>query len=252
MNNDFLRDNYKNLPKNTPVSDFNSMGQTRKNSPVPNSRPQPFTTGKSNERYGMSNGVWAVTLKVTETLLDIIKAFMVVGGILSANLADVIFGAAGITILFGGSSALFNGTPVWIIGTILSLGASAIQIVLWSAIQKRGIKLDHLFHWKKIPADMRAFLGMAGLIWFLDTLIDMSPIALLVQNSEYQVFTPIYSAMIIAVSVIVFILCGFSEIMTSNMRGILSGAATDAPSSKPVYNTNRMETSFPSLPTKRK
>jgi hypothetical protein len=185
--------------------------------------------------------------------MDIIKAFMVVGGIISASMADVIFGAAGITILFGGSSATFNGTPVWVIGTILSLGASAVQIFLWSAIQKRGITLDHILHWKRIPKDMRAFLGMAGIIWFLDTLIDMSPIALLVQNSQYEEITLLYWAMIVAVSIIVFILCGFSEVMVSNMRSILEGPTAQSSNSpsKPVYNRNNMENSFPTLPKKK-
>jgi len=201
----------------------------------------PIKTNKKKEtkaeaRYGMSNGVWDITLKITEVLLDIIKAIMVVGGILSANLADVIFGAAGITILFGGSSASFNGTPVWIIGTILSLGASAIQIFFWSAIQKRGITMSQIFNWKTLPKDIKPFLTMAGIIWFSDTLIDMSPIALLVQNSQYETITPLYWAMIVVVSIIVFILCGFSEIMTSNMRAILEGTNKI---SSPVSNLPR-------------
>ena len=247
-----LSSTQQDFNRNVPISDFNPLEQTRK-SPIVFGNKSQSSVSKPTERYGMSGEVWNATLKVTETLLDIIKAFMVVGGILSASLADVIFGAAGITILFGGSSANFNGTPVWLIGTILSLGASAIQIFLWSAIQKRGITLSHLLHWKKIPGDMRAFLTMAGVIWFLDTLIDMSPIALLVQNSQYEAIETLYIAMIVAVSIIVFILCGFSEIMTSNMRGILTGATTQAQTSRqPVYNTKRAETSFPSSIPKKK
>jgi len=178
---------------------------------------------KQENRYGMTSNVWEKTLTATETLLDIIKAIMVVGGILAANLADVIFGAVGITILFGGSSALFNGTPVWVIGLILSMGASAIQIFLWSMIQKRGITISHLIHWKKLPTDVQTFLAMAFTVWALDTLIDMSPIALLVQNSQYESITPLYIVMVASVSILVFILCGFSEIMTSNMRAMLTG-----------------------------
>jgi hypothetical protein len=208
---------------------------------VPMSSFNPSVSPTSEPRYGMSNNIWGITLTVTETLLDIIKAVMVVGGILAANLADVIFGAVGITILFGGTSALFNGTPVWLIGTILSMGASAIQIYLWSLIQKRGITISQLFNWKKIPTDTRGFLGMAFLVWFIDTLIDMSPVALLVQNSQYETIQPLYIAMVTSVSILVFILCGFSEIMTSNMRGMLMATAskpreTHKVTPKPTYS----------------
>ena len=208
------------LPKNNGASPSASPYQR----PTPTPYQQQSRPATATKRYGMSDGVWGVTLKTTEILLDIIKGFMVVAGILAANMADVIFGTVGITILFGGSSALFNGTPVWVIGAILSMGASAIQIFLWGAIQKRGITLDKILHWN-IPNDMKLFLGMALVVWFLDTLIDMSPIALLVQNSQYEAITPLYWAMIVAVSIIVFILCGFSEIMTSNMRGMLEGTS---------------------------
>ena len=167
---------------------------------------------------------------------------MVVGGILAANLADVIFGTVGITILFGGSSALFNGTPVWVIGLILSMGASAIQIFLWSLIQKRGLSLNQLFNWKKLPSDIKGFMSMAFVVWFLDTLIDLSPVALLVQNSQYKTIEPLYWAMIASVSVIVFILCGFSEIMTSNMRGMLLMEETRKPNNNSSSQTYQSTT----------
>jgi hypothetical protein len=193
------------------------------------------------ERHGMSNGVWGFTLAITEIILDIIKAIMVVGGIVAANLADVIFGTVGITILFGGSSALFNGTPVWVIGLILSMGASAVQIFLWSLIQKRGIGISQILKWKRLPEDIKMFMSMALVVWVLDTLIDMSPIALLVQNSQYESITPLYFAMIGAVSIIVFILCGFSEIMTSNMRAMLMAGSDNSKKNSQQQSNNQTQ-----------
>lgn len=264
MNNSIYRNNNNRGQTSDFLNSPEDMNKTRRSdspmSQIPSKPTRPYPNVQSSkpkkERYGMSSGVWDVTLAITETALDIIKAVMVVGGIISANLADVLFGAVGITILFGGSSNLFNGTPVWIIGLILSMGASAIQIVLWSMIQKRDITFYQIFHWKKLPSDVRGFLLMAFTVWTLDTLVDVSPVALLVQNSEYETIAPLYVAMIVAVSVIVFILCGFSEIMTSNMRSLLtgggnSGSGQNQPSQSSQGKRYNSETKFPvGLPRK--
>jgi len=213
-----------------------------------NQSPSPVYNNKlPDSRTGMSNGVWDATLKITEVMLDVIKAVMVVGGIIASNLADVIFGAAGITILFGGSSVVFNGLPVWIIATIISMGASSIQIFLWSLIQKRNIGLSDILKWRKLPSDIKGFLSMALIVWTFDTLIDMSPIALLVQNSQFESIGWLYWAMVTAVSIIVFLLCGFSEVMTSNMRGMLLGNQENKPKQTEYTKKNSVIDGLPKL-----
>jgi len=249
-----------NRPINGSVSSIFDADATRKqepyygnynykNQPVnsPSYTPPVSRQSSSNDRTGMSNKVWENTLKISEILVDVIKAFMVVGGILAANLADVIFGAAGITILFGGSSVIFNGLPVWIIATIISMGASSIQIFLWSLIQKRNIGFSDILKWKKLPSDIKGFLSMALVVWIFDTLIDMSPIALLVQNSQFQSVTWLYWAMVISVSVIVLLLCGFSEVMTSNMRGMLLGNSENKPKQTECTKKNSVMDNLPKI-----
>jgi len=199
-----------------------------------------FTQSNNNEeRYGMSNAVWDWTLKITEITLDITKAIMVIGGIIAANMADVIMGSIGVTILFGGYGTSFNNTPVWIIGTVMSMGASAIQIYLWSLLQRRNIGISQMFHWKKLPPDIKGFLVMAIGVWFIDTFIDVSPIALMVQTSQYKSLPILYNIMVWSVVVLVFILCGFSEILTSNMRAMLMTGNPSKQNGQPTYNNSR-------------
>lgn len=173
------------------------------------------------KRSGMSDHVWDLALTIIEVISDVTKATMFIGGVISANLADVVMGSITISYLFGGFNANVFGTPVWALGIIISMGASAIQIYLWSLLSKRNIGFKEIWNWKKLPSDIKTFLIMAFFIWFADTLIDVSPVALLVGNSQFQGIQWLNNILIFFVGAIIFVLCGFAELLTTNMRSML-------------------------------
>lgn len=175
----------------------------------------------SNDRAGMSGRSWNLSLGIVEIFLDIIKGTTIVGGVISASLADFIMGAISINILFGASVSLYTNTPVGLLATVISVSASAFQIYLFALLQRRHIGLAELKNWKKIPAEARTIVKLGGALWLVDTFTDVAPILLLVRDSQYKAIPELWYVMIGAVTLIVFMICGFSELLTSNMRTIL-------------------------------
>ena len=184
-----------------------------------------------NDRAGMSGRGWNISLGILEILLDFIKGITVVGGVLAASIADFVMGAISISILFGANVSLYTSTPSGLLATVISVSASAFQVYLFALIQRRHIGLAELRNWKKIPSDTKNIIKIGGLLWIMDTFTDVAPVLLLVRNSQYQAIPELYYLMVVTVAAIVFMICGFSELLTSNMRTILQ--VSPAPQQRP-------------------
>lgn len=208
-----------------------ALDNTRLNKPI--NTPYNLSGAKKQvtveERTGMSNQAWGMVLTIVEFSTDIIKGVLVVGGILAANLADFIMGTIGVSFLMSNDMMSQYKLSGFLFGSIISMGSSAVQIFMWSLIQKRGIRFSHLIHWKRLPKDVQAFLGAALFLWGIDTFLDMSPLTLLFSNKMYVGFPLLYKFLVGAVSLVVLILCGFAEVLTSNLRLMLEGEKTTQP-----------------------
>lgn len=186
-----------------------------------------FTKKEEDVRTGMSSTAWAWVFNATELILDVIKGIMIVGGIIASNLADFIMGSIGISLITNTKISSLSFVNGFGFGSILSLGSSSIQIYMWSLIQKRGITAKMLLTpkmWKNIPQDVRGFLGTAMFLWVIDTLLDVSPTFVLFTPENFTGMMWLYYLLVSSVVIIVTILCGFAEILTSNMRAMLSGS----------------------------
>lgn len=187
----------------------------------------PSSYANKNSRTGMSETTWTIVFSVTEIFLDIIKGIMIVGGIISANLADFIMGSIGVSLIINtkiNSLTFVNGFGF---GSILSMGSSAIQIYMWSLIQRRGLTAKMLLYpknWKSIPQDIKGFLFSALFLWIIDTILDVSPTFVLFTSENFSTMPVLYAVLVASVMIIVVMLCGFAEILTSNMRGMLAGS----------------------------
>jgi hypothetical protein len=206
--------------------------QSPHNNGRPNSQPpqrQPETNRSTNgrqQRTGMSDTAWGWVFSITEWALDFIKGVMLVGGIVGANLADFVMGSLGVSLIVNNRVSQLTFLDGFGFGAILSMGASAIQIYMWSLIQKRGIGANMLLNpkrWKMIPQDVRGFLWTALFLWVIDTILDVSPTFVLFTSENFTGMMELYYVLIVCVMVIVVILCGFAEILTSNMRTMLRG-----------------------------
>jgi hypothetical protein len=162
-------------------------------------------------------------LGVTEVIVSIIESISIVGGIIGANIADIAFGTIALNFMFSGSNMLIAGmTPVLYISLAVSAGTSAIQIYLWTLLRRRGIGYNEIINFKKLPANIKSFLLGAGIIWLADTLLDISPLALLMRGSLFE-GSGMYALVKIIVYLLVFLLCGFAEPLTANMVDMLEG-----------------------------
>lgn len=186
----------------------------------------PYRNTPTETRSGMSNTAWNWVFTLTEWSLDFIKGFMIVGGIIASNLADFIMGSIGISLIVNTNINTLTFVNGFGFGSILSLGASSIQIYMWSLIQKRGITAKMLLTpkmWKNIPHDIRGFLWTALFLWVIDTVLDVSPTFVLFTPENFLNMMWLYRVLVISVLIIVTLLCGFAEILTSNMRSMLAG-----------------------------
>lgn len=198
---------------------------------------------QNNQREaGISDDVWNVVINIIEITTDIIKAILVVGGILAASLADIAMGSISISILFGGVDAVFYGVPVTYLATMISAATSAIQIYFWGVLQKRGIGLKEIFHWKKLNRDVQSLFSGAIIVWVLDTFMDVAPIELLTRNSPYQEVPWLYWSIKAALIILVIMICGFSEVFTSNMRTTLGIISSKKVIDKPKYQAQNKPT----------
>lgn len=199
--------------------------QQKQNVPLPYQyKPQPPQPQPQQRAYIQPKrnrlDIWNVALDLMEICLDVIKAVMIVGGVISMNLLDVTMGAISITLLFGSNTNLF-GIPAGYIATAFSMGATAVQLFLWNLLVRRNIGLGDILNWKKLPRDIRIFLPGALILWLVDTAMDTMPLALLVQNSQYEQIPFAYYAMIVCAVILVVLLCGFAEVLTLNMKDLL-------------------------------
>ncbi len=171
-------------------------------------------------RTNMSGTTWGVVFSVTEILGDIIKAIVLIGGILACNAADVIMGTIAVSLLMApnASNIISANLGQYGFGSILSLGASSIQIFMWSVLMKRGITIKQIWNFKRLPKDIQAFLAGALLIWTIDTFLDMSPVFVLFRNTNYTGHPTLYFLLVLGATVILFLMCGLAEVLTSNMR----------------------------------
>lgn len=179
----------------------------------------------TSSRTGMSDVTWHWVLKITDFVTDLIKSSVVILGILAANIADTVMGSIAVSLLVRPEIQQYSNYN-WInpmnFGIILSLGASSIQIYMWSLIQKRKIPFLNILdprRWKHIPHDVKSFLLFAILLWLMDTFLDVSPMFVLFTNAAYGQ-TALYLGLVVVVTIIVTLLCGFAEILTSNMRSM--------------------------------
>lgn len=196
---------------------------------------------KTEDRSGMSETTWNIALSVIEVLTDITKGFMVVGGVIAATFADVIMGTISASSLLNPLSMSSYNIPSFGFGTAISLGTSAIQIFMWSLISRRGVSIKDLFTPKRIPKDIRNFLYAALVIWLFDTTMDVAPLALLLTNKNYIAFPVLYKILVFIVGTILLILCGFSEILTSNMRAMLQVTGLVKEQKFQSFQSNRPE-----------
>jgi hypothetical protein len=196
----------------------------------------------------MTDKAWQQTIKIIDGLVNIMKAILMVAGVLALNLADFIMGSIGISLVTNTALLTQYSISGFGFGSIVSLAMGAIQIFLWSVIQRRGITLSMLMSPKKLPKDVRSFISVAMVMWFLDTLLDVSPLALMFTSNMYaQGGTTgmiVYKGVIIAVTIMVGVICGGAEILTTNMKGMLfSSSGGDRYPSRPAQNKN-----VPSMP----
>lgn len=178
---------------------------------------------ETQDRTGMSAFAWKWVFNIVEAVTDFIKGGLVIGGVIAINVADFLMGSIGISFLMSPTMGDTYKLSAFGFGAIISLGSSAIQIYMWSLIQRRGIKVSQLFHWKRLPADVQSFLSISLFLWVIDTFLDASPLAVLFSNSMYADFPIFYGVLVFAVTILVVILCGFAELLTSNIRNMLMG-----------------------------
>lgn len=165
-------------------------------------------------------------LSITEVVVSILKAIVIVGGIIGANLADTGFGTLALSFMFGGGMLNISAMTAnnWL-SVFVSTGTSAIQVYLWTLLSKRGIGLKHLVNFKKLPSDIQGFIIGAGIVWLFDTILDISPLSILIRGSLYEGGSW-FTIVKIIVYVLVFLLCGFAEPLTANMRQMLETGNT--------------------------
>lgn len=199
-----------------------TQAQTRPVYSQPTSSP---SKSSSDSRTGMSDISWHWVLRITDFLTDLIKSSVVILGILAANVADTVMGSIAISLLVRPEIQQYSSYN-WInpmnFGIIISLGASSIQIYMWSLIQKKNISFKTLINpknWRYLPKEVGGFLAFAGLLWAIDTFLDVSPMFVFYTSAVYG-STGLYPYLVAGVTIIVIILCGFAEILTSNMRGM--------------------------------
>lgn len=209
-----------------PNGEKNKKAQTQTQARPAYSQPTSSPSYKpTSSRTGMSDVTWHWVLKITDFVTDLIKSSVVILGILAANIADTVMGSIAVSLLVRPEIQQYSNYN-WInpmnFGIILSLGASSIQIYMWSLIQKRNIPLNTLINpknWKYLPKEIGGFLAFAGLLWVIDTFLDVSPMFVFYTSAVYG-STGLYPYLVAGVTIIVVILCGFAEILTSNMRGM--------------------------------
>lgn len=222
------RDGYDGVNKNYNKSQNYNRNTTQKSpSQKEYNQYRKPETNQEDLRTGMSTVAWSLVFTITEWVMDFIKGFMIIGGIIAANLADFIMGSIGISLIVNTKISSLTFVNGFGFGSILSMGASAIQIYMWSLIQKRGITAKMLLTpklWKNIPSDIKGFLGTALFLWLIDTLLDVSPTFVLFTRENFTTMPTLYYVLVVSVVIIVTILCGFAEILTSNMRAMLSGS----------------------------
>lgn len=217
-----LKQEGKGFSYNSPFSQSSDKNEYN-NQTQPHSQYKPSVSNRDiariENRAGLSVQGWRIVLDVLEFISDLFKGFLIVSGVLAANLADFIMGSIAISFLTNPEIRNYTFVNGFGFGAILSLGASAIQIFMWGVIQKRGISFGQIIK-MNVPKDLKGFLIAAVGLWFIDTMLDLSPLFILMSNVFYN-NNIIFGVLVSFVAIILFILCGFAEILTSNMRGMI-------------------------------
>lgn len=164
--------------------------------------------------------IWGGTLTFLEVVRVIITALIVIVGVLAINFADVAMGAVSGAILFGGTERSLYGIPALQISTAISMGSSALQIILWMYMQKQGFSITKM--WNSKIEGIRFFMIVTAVLWVIDTGFDIAPVLLFVGNSEFQQLPEVYPWLVFGMLALVFVLCGFAEPLTANLRSLVS------------------------------
>lgn len=172
-----------------------------------------------------ADSVWNFAVVSADFLMVIFKAVMFLAGMGVAAIADWWMGAISINALFGmgvpASGFLVSFQNFLSIGSLISLSASAFQLAMWQYLSKRGIGLREIWEWRLRPEE-KSFVVTTLVIWLADTVSDIVPVFLIMRSDMYVNYMWVYRLMVVLVSILVLIICGFSEVLTTNMRNIFS------------------------------
>lgn len=178
--------------------------------------------GKANRLLYFIENAPLYAVAFASWVWSIFKSIMIVMGIISVNLADSGMGALALSLIFNTKIVEYTNMSDMVLSIAFSLGLSAVQIYMWMLINKRGIGLSHLFHWSRIPRDVKSFLGVAFVLWVIDTFMDTVPLEVILTSENFS--NPMYFGFIkISVYVITIVLCGCAELITGNMKKMLEG-----------------------------
>lgn len=203
-----------------------------------------YNRGITFDADSIKEGISTFFIGTIDLVITLIKWTSILIGVLAAQLADAGFGTIALGFLFSGSANILAGLSVWIlninpntVGFLISLGGSAFQIFAWSLMHKRGIGVTDLFRFRHLPKDIQQFMSIAIGMWFIDTAIDISPISLMIKNSTYGDSGFVYDAVVVLVYIMVIILCGFSEVLTTNIKDMFSvGEGKPKPKTQPMIS----------------
>jgi hypothetical protein len=177
----------------------------------------------------MSNNALEKVTGWFETINNVIKGFGIIAGGLAASLADWVTGSIALSVLFSGVELPKPFTPI-IIGTIWSLGAWGVQLLLWEMILSGNMNKGL---WKGKWGNALA-VGGAVVLKVCDDIIDLLAIFYMLQNNTIQGFMNKDTYLLITgvVYILSWILVGFSEIFVSISIHMLRGNRSSQPSNQ--------------------
>ena len=199
------QESYGNQPSNSPYRNSNSL--LRGNS-----------SGVSEKLSEFMKKLPMFAITIATFFGTLFRSVLIVLGVMAINIADSAMGALGLSFMFNNRIAEYTLLSDVTLGLVFSLGLSATQIYMWMIIQKRGIHIRHLWQWKRIPSDVKNFLFITFGLWIIDTFIDTSPLAVVMTNENFVSNPVLYQFLSISVYIVTIVLCGFAELITSNMK----------------------------------
>jgi len=207
-----------------PQFDPNHFEETRPQKPNSyqpkvNQKPQQAYQNQTPARK--ERNIWATSLEYLEIFLDFMKVIILFGGLALANLMDVVMGGIAMSVLFGKNLEAFGVSSVWF-GSAFSLTFAAAQIFFFAVIKNKWKQIRA----HKVTADVWVAIGLGAFIWLIDTTLDVSPVFLMIGNSQFQEIPLLYN-LVSAIAVIgTFLICGFAEVFTTTIRQVLETVST--------------------------